>query len=186
MWPSPAGCSHHCQRERVGAAAAPTQFPGNHLSLWGYRWGQLWTRKLSVDVLISAVLLRAHAHPHPLLCAAVCLPPSQSIGSESGALIPLCSLVRTLHSTRERTPQVKLWLPFLLPEDSSQPWGGRAGSPRRPHPSLPLRGRWLAWQQLGKTGEPLRRASLRMSRRKRGIWAEGSSRPGKRAVGWRC
>lgn len=35
----------------------------NHLSLWGYRWGQLWTRKLSLDIPISAVLPRAHAHP---------------------------------------------------------------------------------------------------------------------------
>lgn len=45
------------------------------LSLWGHEWGQLWTLKLSLDIQISAVLLRAHsvlclvpgrAHPESL------------------------------------------------------------------------------------------------------------------------
>lgn len=35
----------------------------NQLSLWGYRWGQLWTRKFSLNILISAILPRAHTHP---------------------------------------------------------------------------------------------------------------------------
>lgn len=67
--------------------------PWSWLSLWGHGWGQLWTRKLGLDIQISAVLLRVH----PRLLPVPRSPAPSAVKVVSYLCLQLKDLVGTLH-----------------------------------------------------------------------------------------